>query len=787
MELVKDGRRRACEDRLVDIWPALESAPKVAIHEPMLVFDPKKTLLPCLEKLGCPVKQIDSLDGSVLAGSKCLIVGPDCVTPEMSDKCNAIRDYVRAGGRVLILHQDDPSLLPMSTTLDKRAWFSIGFVRAKDHPLMRGLQDVDFEMWNPGHLIVKGAFRKPDKGAFLALVDSQNGATSWADMMEIYLDKGSVLASQLPLVENFSTEPMCAEMLRRTLTYMAGPVYRPQGQSLAVLDGASEAVLKRLDEVRTNYEVVSAPDPARPITLIDLGADRTPADAAAIRAYANAGGTVILHRAQPKHQAWLAALTGCETSVEVQPYQGWVDRQMLQRRDGLLTGLNNLDLYWRTQRIQEDGAAHWQVSDGVELGQERGQVQYRVKVKGVADYLFPGGLVEVPVGQGRVIIDQIKWEVSDKDMVCGSPARCISALLTNLGVDRKLPAAKPALPKGVVYEPIDLSSVANRSFKDDKAGDGVGWLDWGPEADLSSFPTGKVNLGGVPYLVPAGDKNAIMLRVNPEFIKSLEKYPDSVAIPVGKRSVAGFYFLHTGGWAGGVAAFGERRIEYDDGTKEVMRLNGSNMADWNPGVDNFPDEEGTTTTVAWKGANTMYPTIRVYQTLWVNPYPQKTVKQVVISNAGLDPKQWRVMPHFGLTAAILPAESATPAAAKDPDKSRSLLREARALLEKKQNKEASAKLESALEADDQNTAAWIALTDLRAATDAVDAFTTLCHRWFLAMPSSYQAHNVLGKYLENKGKLREAVAEYRKSIEIEWNQPLVSQDIERLDKKLKGT
>ena len=381
------------------------------------------------------------------------------------------------------------------------------------------------------------------------------------------------------------------------------------------------------------------------------------------RAYAQQGGTLIVHRAAPKHQAWLESLTNKKVSIEVQPYQAWVDRQMLQRRDGLATGLDNLDLYWRTQTSGEGPQDHWQVSCGAEKGQERGQVQYVVKVDGAADCLFPGGLVEIPLGKGRVIIDQVKWEASNKDMICGSPARYLSMLLTNLGVSRRLPAAKPTLPKGVTYEPIDLAAVANRGFKDDKAGDGIGWLDWGPDADLSSFPTGSVGFGGVPYLVPRGDKNAIVLRVNPDFAKCLAKYPDSVTIPVNKRRVAGLYFLHTGGWAYGPAPFGQRRIEYADGANEVIALSGANMADWNPGADNFPDEEGTTTTVVWKGANTRYPVIRVYQTLWVNPHPEKPIKQVVISNAGLEAKQWRFIPHFGLTAAILPLESTMPTSA----------------------------------------------------------------------------------------------------------------------------
>jgi uncharacterized protein YozE (UPF0346 family) len=53
------------------------------------------------------------------------------------------------------------------------------------------------------------------------------------------------------------------------------------------------------------------------------------------------------------------------------------------------------------------------------------------------------------------------------------------------------------------------------------------------------------------------------------------------------------------------------------------------------------------------------------------------------------------------------------------------------------------------------------------------------------MPKSYQPHNVLGKYLEKKGKFAEALAEYRKSFEIDLNQTPVRADIERLEKKLK--
>ena len=43
---------------------------------------------------------------------------------------------------------------------------------------------------------------------------------------------------------------------------------------------------------------------------------------------------------------------------------------------------------------------------------------------------------------------------------------------------------------------------------------------------------------------------------------------------------------------------------------------------------------------------------------------------------------------------------------------------------------------------------------------------------------------MLGKYLEGKGKLADALAEYKKSLELEWNQPPTIESKVRLEKLL---
>ncbi len=407
-----------------------------------------------------------------------------------------------------------------------------------------------------------------------------------------------------------------------------------------------------------------------------------------------------------------------------------------------------------------------------------------VKVQDAADYLFPGGWVEVPMAKGRIVIDQVKWELPERDKNdYGSPMRVASMLLGNLGVVQSPPAPKPALPKDVKLEPLNLDAVVNRGLVDQKSEDGIGWLDWGPAQDLRDFPTGDINLGGVPFHVTPGDKNCVVLRVNPVWVKSLAQYPMSVTIPLHRKNVAGFWFLHTGGWAGGLIPFGWREIHYADGTKETMALNNSNFADWNYGHDQFPTEEVTTTTVAWKGACKMYPVTRVYMTLWVNPHPEKEVDAVVLSVKDLPPSEQglRFLAHLAVTAAIMPNAAAAPAQpARDAKKSQAMLQEALALLQAKKDAQAAAKLEESLQADDQNAGAWTALAQSHEASDGVEAFKALCGRWFLAMPKNYQAHNILGKYLENKGKPDEALAEYRKSLALEWNQPPITEAVKRL-------
>ena len=156
MQLRKDGKLWSHEQRRVEVWPAIvgrasrfstemEIGPADRRQETVTLFDPAGHVAPILDCLGQSAKKIAALDAASLAG-EILIVGPDCVKPDMTAAREVVANFARSGGRVLVLHQDDATLLPGALNIQKQAWFSQGFVRAEppgdEGPLRPGFPDV---------------------------------------------------------------------------------------------------------------------------------------------------------------------------------------------------------------------------------------------------------------------------------------------------------------------------------------------------------------------------------------------------------------------------------------------------------------------------------------------------------------------------------------------------------------------------------------------------------------------------------------------------------------------
>ncbi|MGC9318362.1 MAG: family 20 glycosylhydrolase [Armatimonadota bacterium] len=126
---------------------------------------------------------------------------------------------------------------------------------------------------------------------------------------------------------------------------------------------------------------------------------------------------------------------------------------------------------------------------------------------------------------------------------------------------------------------IDLSAHANVSIRDERAGDGEGWLDFGPLRDLREFPVGKVSLLGVPFEVPRGEANGIMLH-SP--VPPCDRLPREVSgIEVGVTARRLHLLMGYGFDPMGRPPVATLRLRYDAGEAQEVQLQaGTGVRHW---------------------------------------------------------------------------------------------------------------------------------------------------------------------------------------------------------------
>jgi hypothetical protein len=226
-------------------------------------------------------------------------------------------------------------------------------------------------------------------------------------------------------------------------------------------DSAVEARLRELN-VATQVTQSDAAIPPGAVFLVEAGVKAGAADRAAWRRALENGATIVVVNADPTDAAWLTALAGVPVRVTVPRYRMWEGRGYRDGFTDLTAGLSQVDLYWKRYETAESAGAQAEKPDNLIE-----QLQHAsVTAEGARELVFPGALVELPVGRGRLVIDQRRrWTAHDalQDMA----ARNVSALALGLGVEVGPFIAPRSLPKGTRYRPIDLTPFANRSLADD--------------------------------------------------------------------------------------------------------------------------------------------------------------------------------------------------------------------------------------------------------------------------------------------------------------------------------
>jgi hypothetical protein len=780
--LYGDGAFIVGEELDVDVWPDAPVRPG-ALSRTVYLFDPKGETGKALTTAGVTFAIMPELAAPAGAAEQALVViGEDALDADNAGHCLKLVDFTAAGGRVLFLRQGvTPAGLPAATKLDPSRWASLCFNRLPLHPVLQGIEDWDLAFWAGDRVVATGAFIKPDRGSCMTLIDSGAAPLGMehVHLMEQYRGRGVAVLCQLPVIEKQAVEPMARELLARLIRYAGGrESFANPVQSLQVLAGKAGAVCKRLDAAGVTYELAESnatfradrPILAEAAMLRDAGEPVRESLAAALRA----GAKLAVSCPEPADADWLSRLSGTPVRLTVQPFGNWHGRAKRQGYSRFTAGLSHQDFYWKRFDGAEQAGAQ---ADNPELAIDAIQ-DFAVYADGARELVWPGTLVELKVGQGTLLIDQRRW-MTDQAPLAKLASRNVSALVTGLGVAMAPAVPIRPLPKDLDYRPIDLTPLAGRSLRDEKSDDGEGgWSDQGAGADLRSFKTGKLNFQGIPFYVGPHPRSCIVLRNTNR--PQPQKYPTEVIIPVGE-AVEGFYVLHGCAYTGDNNPITAVEVQYEDGTRAEFRFIGSvNTKDWARGPQSgFPLEKDTFTSVAWTGSSTMWPVVSVFKTLWVNPKPEVKVKAVRYYKT---PGWVSVHILMGLTAvlkmdvrALSPAEQAQVAA---------LVAKGAEAVGRKDLAAAEKLFREALAMDPKNWDACRRLGDVLEQGGNEEALLDHYHAWVRHGAVSPHPFNRIGEILEKNGEPRGALEFYKRSLQVEWNQPPVIDAVRRLEARL---
>jgi hypothetical protein len=791
MRMFSDGKFAYGEQRDLEVLPKPTAEKSAMVARKVGLYDPSGKTAHALDELtdyvGVDYTELKDLS-DVKADIRTVIIGEDALTEASAAETGKLEKFVSDGGRVFIFAQKvTPGGLPVTTSLEPKMWASQTFIQAPDHPVVQGVSPWDLQFWAPDRVVARGAYTKPDGGPCTVILDS-GGATGmeWVQMMMCYRGKGSYLLCQLPLISKFDQDPMAREILAGIILNCAGdggwPATTPD-KTLKALAAPGSLVQKRLEEVGVKTQTVldAAPLAAGDVGLIDATHKDAAATAGKWKDSLAKGATVVVTGATPADAAWLSDLAGKSVRLTVQPYHMWEGRGYRNGNSPLTAGLTQLDLYWKTY----DG------SEGAGSQAENPQYaieslnDYSVAVDGGRESVFPGAMVELTVGIGRLVIDQRRWMTPNeqlKKLAC----RNVSALALGLGVAIAPVVPVRELPQAVTYKPIDLSIWANRSMTDKTPDDGKdGWPDQGARCDAHGFPTGSQNFQGVPFEIgkPANNSSEKMAGRGAKSVVVLRNvgrpgaadFPTEVTIPIGSKA-EGFYFLHSSAFTAQNSIVGIYQIQYADGsTLDVPLASGINIHDWSGECPGFAREKTTRSNIAWTGSNEIFPIISVFRMLWVNPQPQAPVKAVrFVSNGNA------TLVLAGLTAVLAQGQQdVTPAQIA---KARASLAEAAKAVDAGKLDEAEKLLLSAVKDDPALTAARQALADLyERKGDEAAAFKTY-QDWVAAGAATPLPYNRIGEILEKRKDFKGALDAYTKSLAVEWNQPPIIDAKSRLQK-----
>ena len=349
--------------------------PKAGLSAPaglkMALYDPDGKTGKQLSVAGLTLQNI-SLLAMIPKDANALIIGERALkasAPEQrrvigrdNPDRNRLMEFVRGGGRVLILAQTEypDNLMPVQLT-DYAS--TMTFPQAPNHPILKDVSADDLKFWCGDNLVSEHEVLRPMSGGCRPIVVSGSASgLSHSPLLELPRGQGTFILCQLRLMEKLDTEPVAKRILQNALSYLA--IFAPDTRSTLVASDSQDfkrlltAMRLRFMDVTGKLNQSELPLPGLLIVAGDV--NETTAQQRRIRSYLESGGRALFHNLAPQDMEKLGEIF--PKDVSLQPHRGRV--ATINWGDPMTSGWTRESLYWLGKH-EGPGHAHTPLADGV--------------------------------------------------------------------------------------------------------------------------------------------------------------------------------------------------------------------------------------------------------------------------------------------------------------------------------------------------------------------------------------------------------------------------------------
>jgi len=529
-----------------------------------------------------------------------------------------ILDFVENGGKVFILQQEGRinQLFPFEINPNLETYSYACFPRVKDHPILSGIEKEDLHFWRDGgYSVSKNNYWKPEIGNYLSILDGGTiGGFLTSSLMEIYIGDGSIILSQLNLLENLRKEPVADLIFSNILLYSEKPVYRKTVKSAQII-GNKEFIEEFKKSGYLNLSENSD------ILIVD-GKIKDIVKCKEIIEMAKGGKFV-----------WIVGMD--EESSKIWEKSGLKGIKLKKREvfnvikkdySDLIAGLSNTDLFWVGMKLAPL-PGEWFSQGTANI------IDYECAlpdIKGAIELVDKGALIEIPYGNGKILIDNLNWYkyISDDSLL--KAKRIFSTIATNIGL--KINPDKQLLPldiKKIKFYSVDMGPVYNEKCND-------------------VFSKEKGIFEGVPFILKSGEPGVLLLG-SKNLTQPKPELKSRVELDIDEKFDVIFFLMtaydpYEGGQGYGWGEmYGGIQFIYEDTTSERMSLlhkvHSVNIFEYMGDLLKAKLVwSGPTPFAEWWDMYTRWPGNRwiqrehlnnIYLTKWINPYPEKKIEKII--------------------------------------------------------------------------------------------------------------------------------------------------------------